>query len=564
MSEQPNNQEIDRQELDQLLGALCNETITRAEHDRLQEMLLQDSNARQHYFQYLDLHLELEQFYGVSLPSALEQTGETELKPISPRRPFVSLFKRKIYYGFAGVVLAAVLTVALGLFDFSPHSNQNNPGQSITQSSPFATVTQTSQVHFVAGTPSLQVRSEFKEKKKYALTEGELQLTFFNGAQVILKGPAVFEVQGPTSLLVNYGECSVYAPEGAEGFEVKTPVSHVIDLGTRFSINVNESGQTDVQIIEGEAEVHPVNSLHSPKQQTISLTKGMAKRYTHDQKNIAQDIPYRHNSYSSQLPDRVVQYQATQGAHGGVENLTSVTVQRGGKKYQYDVDQLIGIEVIHFKGVSEGRGYFTTGIDHDDPLENHPLVKSRKGLLDADASLVTGLINPGGSEIPLTTDPVINNPETGTPNTPGMAIRFHSPVINGPGPDMILFDLHVIVHPVYGDQFHVSPLRFRPGLHSHTVQKFDINLLSAESKMIDKFQLYTFDQTVSSLDQLESFSHNEGMVHVVDAKAIVTGIDFSDLGYNEGEKIESLFIQDAMEKTMRLDPVFIAGFPETP
>ncbi len=545
-------------ELYQLFGAVCNETISEPQHERLQEILSQDATARQLYFQYLDLHLELGQSENIDLPVILNELDhETENNAavtVSSRDSKTgTAFKR--YFGLTVAALLVVLIVTAGNWNRVPEQHSPAGKQNL-----FASVVQTSQVRFAEGSPLLQVGSPLDLQKQYALTEGELQLLFESGAEVILKGPAVFELTGKESLSVDYGTCSVHAPAGAEGFVVKTPLSRVVDLGTRFCVNVGESGQTDVQVIEGEAEVHSVETKPAANRQVTRLSEGMAKRYIHDHQMIEKNIPFDQTEYSGQLPDRIVKYSASIGPHGGAENLTGITVQRGGKQFNYQVDQLIGIEVLHFKGVPSGRGYLTTGLD--DSPETLPETFGA-GLLDADVSLTTGLINPGGNVMPLYTDAVINSPEKKEDlNTPGMAIRFRSPVVNGPGPDIVLFDLHIIVHPVHGDQFHVSPLEFKAGLRSHTIRKFDINLSSAEALMIDQFKLYIFKDVVNSLDQLKTIENNGGMLHTVRAKALATGIDLSDLGYREGEKVSELFLQDAMVKGGHLDPVFIAGFPE--
>ena len=71
---------------------------------------------------------------------------------------------------------------------------------------------------------------------------------------------------------------------------------------------------------------------------------------------------------------------------------------------------------------------------------------SRTALLEEDANINTGVINPGGSVTPLTTDPVMNDPEDPKrPNTPGMAVRFRKPIVNHAGPDIVLFDFQPVV-----------------------------------------------------------------------------------------------------------------------
>ena len=557
-----------RQEWYQLFGAICDGTISDSQHERLQDILSEDSDARQLYFQYLDVHLALSPGeteescdlfpltidHESSCKTGVSQSEGLESKTALPIRRYAAFL----------AALAVVLIVAAGLV-LRPSDNLSTITNHlpVSKQKHLATVRQTSQVRFAEGSPALQVGSVPELHKQYVMTEGKLELLFESGAEVILEGPSVFELTAGETLTVDYGNCSVHAPEGAEGFVVKTPLSQVVDLGTRFSVSIGESGETEVQVIEGEAEVHPATDSNSDpiskSKEVTRLKRGMAKKYVHDHQMIEKNIPFDRSRYSSRLPDRIIKYRATPGLYGGVENLESVTVQRGGRQIEYQVDQLIGIEVIHFKGVPKGTGYLTTGLD--DSPESLPGLFGR-GLLDADRSPTTGLINLGGNVQPLVSDAVFHSPEMeGKPNTPGMAIRFQSPVVNSPGPDIVLFDLHVIVHPVHGDQFHVSPLPFKPGLHSHTIRNFDINLSSAEALMIDQFKLYVFKSPVNSLDQLQTIGHNGGTLHTVRAKALATGIDLSDLGYREGEKVSALFLQDAMGKGGHLDPVFIAGFP---
>ncbi|MEZ5948470.1 MAG: hypothetical protein R3C12_04455 [Planctomycetaceae bacterium] len=57
-----------------------------------------------------------------------------------------------------------------------------------------------------------------------------------------------------------------------------------------------------------------------------------------------------------------------------------------------------------------------------------------------------------------------------------MAFRFERPVVNGPGADVVLFDIQSFSNPPQGDAFHVSPLHFREGLKSHTIQQFDLTM----------------------------------------------------------------------------------------
>jgi hypothetical protein len=261
-------------------------------------------------------------------------------------------------------------------------------------------------------------------------------------------------------------------------------------------------------------------------------------------------------------PDRVVRYQAAKDPSGGVDELVSVTVQRGGETMTYPVEDLIGIDLVHFKGWRGSISNVTTPHSLRDPRQPPEKGTSRGALLDRDRRLTTGVINPSGARESLTRDPVMNDPEQKeSPNTPGLGIRFARPVTNGPGPDVVLFDLHVIIHPERGDAFHVSPLHFAPGLKSHTVRRYDIDLASPQAQPLAKFLLYRFDGPATSRSSLESLRHDGGAPHVVAAKGLAVGIDLSDLGYPPGAEVEGLFFQDVQDDGDYVDPVLIAGFP---
>jgi len=260
------------------------------------------------------------------------------------------------------------------------------------------------------------------------------------------------------------------------------------------------------------------------------------------------------------MPDRVVRYTTTPRAGSkGAELLTGVTVRRGGREITYALPQLIGIRLIHFKGQTRKGNFLATVTDGGDPgLEGG----SRSGLLEDDANINTGVINPGGSPVPLTTDPVMNDPEDPLrPNTPGMAVRFRQPVVNDTGPDIVLFDFQPVIQPEYGDPFHVSPLRFAPGLRSRTVTRFDMGTFSPEAQVLAGFRLNTLEGPVNCLSDLRKVSINKGVNFTVTSKILAVGIDLSDLGYAPGATADGLFIQDVLDNGNHVDPVFIAGLP---
>ncbi len=400
------------------------------------------------------------------------------------------------------------------------------------------------------------INSIVAPKRDYVLMSGLVEVRFPAGASAILEGPAVFRVLSDESLALDVGHCSVYAPDGAEGFRVETPVTRVVDRGTRFSVSVDETSETEVQVIEGTADVY--QKPESFRRQTtqgnpmfeVRLKGEQSQTFSHVGKFSAKATPFNSNVYHLGLPDRVVSYTATVDASGRAENLTSVSVQRGGRLIDIPVSELIPIEVTSFIGPSEHAHIASNGI-----------LPQRRSLTSSDQSLVTGVINPGGSREPLASDPVIVQPDDlGRTPTPGMAVRFKSPVFNGPGADVVFFDLQTFGNPPDGDAFHVSPLQFKEGLKSHTIRLYDLTMESPAALDLAGFRIHMFEEPVKSLAMLESAdcaSRFAGMKF----RGLVVGIDLSDLGYKDGESVEGLFFQDALDDKHNVDPVFIAGLP---
>ncbi|MCC9606158.1 FecR family protein [Blastopirellula sp. JC732] len=388
-------------------------------------------------------------------------------------------------------------------------------------------------------------RSVLTPLREYVLMSGLVKIKFPAGATAIVEGPAVFRVLSDECLALDIGRCSVHAPDGAEGFRVETPVTHVVDRGTRFTVNVSEMSETEVQVIEGAADVYEANPTAKPARDEIRLTDGKALKLAKGRVFAANDIPFDASTYRRGLPDRIVSYKATKAADGGAEDLISVTVQRDGRIREILVEDLIPSHVTAFKAVSTG-AY----------LCGKETLPSPRIETSSDCSLVTGVINPGGSVEPLTSDPVLS----GESATPGLAIQFDQPIVNGPGPDVVFFDLQTFSNPPDGDAFHISPLKFHDGLKSHTIRVYDLTMESASVCNLTDFYVHMYGQPAASLAELESLEATP-IKQGIRFRGLAVGIDLSDLGYAPGEKVEGLFFQDAMDDGHYVDPVYVGGLP---
>lgn len=522
-----------------LLDAMLDGTITAEEHAQLERALASEPDLRRTYFRYVDLHLGLRALHG-------GQNDAEFLRRLDAGPRATAGSAKWWLYAAAAVVTIAATGTALTMLRGSSDRIVSPP--------PAARLAQHAGAKFYGLDGPQPVGSPMNVGQQYVLTDGSIHLAFTSGAEAIITAPAVFEIGGPMRLAVALGKCSVHAEGEAEGFLVETPRTQVIDRGTRFSVEVGEAGDALVQVSEGKTEVFPRAGVDPSYEE---LTSGMARVFPSVPGAASSAIPFDADRFTSRLPDRIVTYRTTKGPRGGAVALIDVTVQRGGRTSTYAFEELIGARLTHFKG-AESRFHMTTHWGERDPY----LQGAERAELLAEPNLNNAIINPGGSRSPLTSHPIMNDPELTNPvNTAGFAVRFDHPVVNGPGPDVVLFELQVVVHPEAGDFFHVSPVLFEPGLRSHTITRYDINMFSPEAVALDGFRLYLFDRKLGSLDALEQAEHNGGPEHIVPGRLLAVGIDLSDLGFAPGATARELFFQDVLDDLNYVDPVLIVGLP---
>ena len=88
------------------------------------------------------------------------------------------------------------------------------------------------------------------------LAAGLLEITFDQGANLVLEGPAKLEVTGPNSCILAHGRAVAKVPPAAMGFTVAYLDGHLVDHGTEFALNVAPDGKaSDVGVFKGEVEI---------------------------------------------------------------------------------------------------------------------------------------------------------------------------------------------------------------------------------------------------------------------------------------------------------------------
>ena len=110
-----------------------------------------------------------------------------------------------------------------------------------------------------------------EEGQVVRIAAGYLEISFDDGAIVLLEGPAHLEVKTAGAAALQRGKLTAVVSPEAVGFVVKTPAATVTDLGTEFGVAVDDDDRTSVVVMEGEVKVHYGRTLNraSPERRLV-------------------------------------------------------------------------------------------------------------------------------------------------------------------------------------------------------------------------------------------------------------------------------------------------------
>ena len=98
----------------------------------------------------------------------------------------------------------------------------------------------------------------------YVLKSGTAGIHFLDGATLYFDGPARFEIHSAQHVCLVEGNVIADISEQAVGFRLETPSTNVVDVGTAFSVTVDASGSSQVEVINGTVLLLPVDGTGNP------------------------------------------------------------------------------------------------------------------------------------------------------------------------------------------------------------------------------------------------------------------------------------------------------------
>ncbi|MCI0335664.1 MAG: FecR family protein [Planctomycetes bacterium] len=309
-------------ELDRLASRLCDGSLTEEEAGRLDAMLSSDEVARRIYNNYMFLHAELYAQHA-SLEAVengqsdfgfrIADCGFSESNPQSTIRNPQSARWLTIAAALVGVAAISSWGTYLASRNWPVQSAQVAADKSdATSADPAATVariTATRNCLWQEATNGIGFGSRLHAGQRLDLAAGLVEITFDDGAAVVLEGPATFDVRTRGEARLHEGRLAAVVPERAQGFLVATSRVNVIDLGTEFGLMAEPEGTTEIHVFNGLVKAQLLDE--SGKQvRTVELNTSEAARIQPAVSQVAK-IPARDEEFVRSM-------SIAPGAHDGL------------------------------------------------------------------------------------------------------------------------------------------------------------------------------------------------------------------------------------------------------
>ncbi|MEM9158212.1 MAG: LamG-like jellyroll fold domain-containing protein [Verrucomicrobiota bacterium] len=130
------------------------------------------------------------------------------------------------------------------------------------------------------------------------LERGYAQLRFDHGTLLLVEGPAKFSILDDKYVKFEYGRAVANVPEAGHGFVIESPDAEIVDLGTKFGVDVREEGETEVHVMQGK-----VKARGHWEAEYSDLVGNQAKRWN-GQSREKEELAVQAQNFLLELPDR--------------------------------------------------------------------------------------------------------------------------------------------------------------------------------------------------------------------------------------------------------------------
>jgi len=279
-------------ELNELCGALADDTLADPRRARLSELLATGEEARRYYVRAMSLSASLHTYAAETHADPVAAPSQTSnLKSQITLLLRGLLHWRGLGYAAAGAAFATLaIVIALATLRPSPAPATITAAPAAPPAPTVAQITgardcewATPAIGAAAPTENRKLKTEnsiipgsrLPQGSQLRLAKGVAEITFDSGARVTLEAPASLDINSAWDATLRSGLLKASVPKEAIGFRVANRTVNIVDLGTEFAMNAATDGTADVRVLQGEVEAAP----RGADQDTLLIRKNETMRF---------------------------------------------------------------------------------------------------------------------------------------------------------------------------------------------------------------------------------------------------------------------------------------------
>jgi len=352
-----------KDELEPLLSALFDGSMDDAQRERFNVLIKNDAEARAFYFEYCEMHAMLQWQHGVlgglSTVQPERLAARSAITPLPMRRATIT----RILIGLT----AAAAMLALAFLYYNPAPTEETAAAEVNTDSFAARISGAHECTWAADFAPLQLGDHLRPGQHLELTAGSIEVTFACGAQVLLEGPAAFDINSPWEASLRNGVLKASVPPEAIGFRITSASVDVVDSGTEFSMITDEKGATEVFVLKGAVEAVHTGTTKT-RQEKVVLREKEARRFSRTGSSEVKDRERKVLRWSR--PVKLDRFAAPRGfVHWTFDELNGRTfrAQTSGEPSSAFDARLQGVSDVALANV-QSRGHFERALKFDGQL----------------------------------------------------------------------------------------------------------------------------------------------------------------------------------------------------
>lgn len=308
-------------QFNRLLNQLIDSQLSDTEFEELEQCLSQSPQARQIYFDYLDINSgirndnvdrlkELDQIVTADPTQNDSVLQQAKVKRTGNQSPLFSYLT--VAAASVALMISAHWLLTGHLIGIKP---PNSAPQYIQVEVPVevpaidlpyvATLSRATDCKWGGDNPPRFSGQRLLSKELF-LEQGVAEFRFDSGVRLVLEGPTKINIESANSAMIASGSVVLHGYESSPEFELITPQASFFDIGTEYGMKVEEDGSTELHVFQGAVRIQPEMELVEVSAPFI-VGEGKARKID---EQVNEEIELKSDDFKHEVPGKPKELKA--------------------------------------------------------------------------------------------------------------------------------------------------------------------------------------------------------------------------------------------------------------